>query len=81
MMQERVSQPAEHIVAIYTSGLPMRAHLMVEHVYERRHGVSVSTFGGFPTDIVVAARSFNFCGGHSSPPNNSSKPTPLRGAA
>ncbi|WP_456998683.1 hypothetical protein [Lysobacter sp. HA18] len=81
MSQERISHPAKHIVAVYTSGLPMRAHLMVEHIYERRYGVSVSTFGGFPTDIVLAARSFDFCGVTGSPPNNSSKPTPLRGAA
>ena len=81
LAQERISRPAEHIVAVYTSGLPMRAHLMVEHVYERRYGVSVSTFGGFPTEIVLAARSFDFCGAPGSPPNNSSKPTPLRGAA
>ena len=81
MTQEHIARPAEHIVAVYTSGLPMRAHLMVEHVYERRYGVGASTFGGYPTDIVLAARSFNFCGAASSPPNNSSKPTPLRGAA
>jgi len=76
-----IAEPEDRIVATYTFGLPMKAHLMVERLYEDRYRVAVSTFRGYPTDVVLAARQFNFCGVVSAPSNSSFKPKPLRGSA
>ena len=80
-LQERVAEPVGRIGPVYTSGAPMRAHLMVEQLHEQLYRVSLSTFRGFPTDLVLAAHTFNFCSTGGPPPNNSFKPKPLRGSA
>lgn len=81
MSKHNIADPGERVVAAYTFGLPMRAHLMVERLYVDRYRVAVSTFRGYPTELVVAAHNYSFCGVNSAPSSNSFKPNPLRGSA
>lgn len=81
MYKHEIANPGERVLSVYTLGVPMRAHLMVERVYKNRFRVGISTFRGYSTETVAAARRVDFCNGNYASPNNSSKPTPLRGAA
>jgi hypothetical protein len=80
MYREDIARPKERVLAAYTFGEPMRAHLMVERIYKNRFRVGISTFRGYPTEIVDAAHKIDFCSSSYAPPN-SFKPNPQRGAA
>ena len=81
MLQYKISSPDERVLVAYTLGEPMQAHLMIERLYKGRIRVGISTFRGYPTDVVLAASKYEFCSVQEAPPNNSFKPKPLRGSA
>lgn len=41
-----IAEPSDRIVAVYTGGLPMRIHLMVERLASDRYRVGISSHGG-----------------------------------
>ncbi|WP_133001242.1 hypothetical protein [Luteimonas arsenica] len=81
MYKHEIAKPGERVLVVYTLGAPMKAHLMVERIHKDRFRIGISTFRGYSTAVVDAARKSDFCRNILPPPNNSFKPTPLRGAA
>ncbi|BDU16667.1 hypothetical protein [Lysobacter auxotrophicus] len=61
MLPHEIAAPGKRIVAVFTLGEPMQAHVMVERIYKHRVRVGISTFRGYPTEIVETARLSNFC--------------------
>ena len=65
MLPYKISAPGDRVLATYTLGEPMKAHLMIERLYKRSTTrVGISTFGGYPTDVVLMARKYDFCNSH-----------------
>ena len=62
MYKEKITDPGKRILVVYTLGEPMREHLMVERLYQNRYRVGISTFRGHTSELVIAARTIDFCG-------------------
>jgi len=78
MLAHEIADPGRRIVAVFTLGEPMTAHVMVERIYKHRVRVGISTFRGYPTEIVEAARTHGFCNDSRSSPRHSPRSTPAR---
>lgn len=78
MLTHEIADPGRRIIAVFTLGEPMQAHMMVERIYRHRVRIGISTFRGYSTGIVEAARKSNFCSNSRSSPGHSSRSTPAR---